>query len=76
MLRAVTDQSRFGENAGIRVGKVTQDSRAWRLGLRMNDVIFEVNRQRIKTLPQLRQFTSVWHLRLRRGEQLLTFSSR
>ncbi len=76
VLKAVTDQSRFGENAGIRVGKVTRDSRAWRLGLRMNDVIFEVNRQRIKTLPQLRQFSSVWHLRLRRDEQLLTFSSR
>ncbi len=76
VFKAVTDQSRLGENAGIRVGRVAQDSRAWRLGLRMDDVIFEINRQRIKTLPQLRQYTAVWHLRLRRGEQLLTFSSR
>ncbi len=76
VFRAVTDQSRFGEHAGIRVGKVTRDSRAWRLGLRMHDVVFEINRQRIRTLPQMRQFTTVWHLRLRRGEQLLTFSSR
>ncbi len=76
VFRAVTDQSRFGEHAGIRVGKVTRDSRAWRLGLRMHDVIFEINRQRIKTLSQMRQFTTVWHLRLRRSEQLLTFSSR
>lgn len=76
VFKAVTDQSRFGENAGIRVGKVTRDSRAWRLGLRMNDVIFEINRQRVRTLPQMHQFSTVWQVRLRRGEQLLTFSSR
>ena len=76
LLQAVQDRSSFGNNSGIQVGKVTRDSRAWKLGLRIEDVIFQVNRQRVTTLDDLRQIRSVWHLRLRRGTRLLTLSSR
>jgi len=76
LLQTVQDRSSFGNNPGIQVGKVTRDSRAWKLGLRIEDVIFQVNRQRVTTLDDLRQIRSVWHLRLRRGNRLLTLSSR
>lgn len=75
-LQAVVDKSHLGENTGILVGKVEPDSRAWKIGLRDEDVIFNINRQRVKTLDALRQWNHVWHLRLRRGRQLLTLSSR
>jgi serine protease Do/serine protease DegQ len=75
-LKAVIDQSSFGENLGIQVGKVTPDSRAWKIGLRNGDVIFEINQRRVKTLEALRSINTVWHLRLRRDQRLLTLSSR
>lgn len=78
-LKAILDQSHLGEHAGIHVGRVEPESRAWKLGLRDDDVIFDVNRQRVKTLDALRQWGEgihIWHLRLRRGQRLLTLSSR
>lgn len=75
---AIIDSSHLGSNSGIAVGRVTEDSPAWRSGLREGDVIFQVNRNRVKTLDELREAadTRISQLRLRRGERLLTMVSR
>lgn len=75
---AIVDSSHLGSNSGIAVGRVAEDSPAWRSGLREGDVIFQVNRVRVKTLDELRDAAQaqVSRLRLRRGERLLTLVSR
>ena len=75
---AIIDSSHLGSNSGIAVGRVTEDSPAWRSGLREGDVIFQVNRTRVKTLDELREAAEsrISQLRLRRGERLLTMVSR
>ena len=77
-LGEVTDRSQLGENPGIGVGKVTPDSTAWRIGLREQDVIFEINRQRVVRLDEAAAIAQerIWHIRLRRGERLITLVSR
>ena len=75
-LKTVVDQSHLGENPGILVAGIESESRAWNIGLRDEDVIFDVNRQRVKAVEDLRSFKHIWHLRLRRGQRLLTLSSR
>ncbi len=76
----ILDESSYGENRGIMVGKVEPDSRAARIGLRDDDVIFEVNRQRVRSLEELKRFVrshgKIWHLQLRRGQRLVTLSAR
>ena len=77
-LGEVNDQSHLGSNRGIAVARVLPDSPAWRLGLRGNDVIFQVNRQRVQDLAALRAAagSDIWQLRLRRGNSLVTLMSR
>lgn len=77
-VRTIVDKSHLGANSGIAVGPVQQDSLAWRSGLREGDVIFEINRTRVKTLDQLRDAADdrISQIRLRRGERLLTLVSR
>lgn len=76
----VLDNSSYGKNRGIIVGKVEPESNAARIGLRNDDVIFEVNRQRIISLDELGEVVNdsgrVWHLQIRRGQRLVTLSSR
>ncbi len=78
LLGEVVDKSGFGNNPGIAIGPVDDDSNAWRSGLREGDVLFQVNRKRVKTLTQLRAATarSIRQLRLRRGDRLVTLVSR
>ena len=74
----VIDESGLGTNPGIEVRRVAEDSNAWQAGLRDGDVLFQVNRERVKTLGQLRDAASrpIVHIRLRRGDRLVTLVSR
>jgi len=77
-LGTVVDNSHLGSNSGVAVGKVLQDSPAWHLGLRDGDVIFQANRRRVKSLDELQAIATrgIWHLKLRRGDSLVTLVSR
>ena len=80
LLGEVNDVSQLGENPGIEVGKVKEDSPAAYAGLRKGDVIFQVNRHRITSLRQLRELLDrsggIWQMQLRRGDSLLTLATR
>ena len=78
LLGEVVDDSRLGNNPGIAVGPVTDGSNAARSGLREGDVLFQVNRTRVKTLEQLREAAEdgVSRIKMRRGERLVTLVSR
>ncbi len=80
LLGEVVDVSNLGRNPGIAVGWVSKGSPAMRSGLREGDIIFQVNRHRVTDLQQLRALLArsraIWQLRLRRGDSLVTLSSR
>ena len=78
LLGEVVDESNLGVNPGIAVGRVEEDSRAWQSGLRDGDVLFQVNRERIKTLAELRSASEggIYQIKLRRGQRLVTLVSR
>jgi Do/DeqQ family serine protease len=78
LLGEVVDESTLGTNPGIAVGPVEEGSNAWQRGLREGDVIFQVNRVRVKSLDQLRQVAEdrISQIKLRRGKQLVTLVSR
>ena len=78
LLGEVLDESRLGSNPGIAVGPVKDDSNAARSGLREGDVLFQVNRVRVKTLERLREVVEdgVTRIKMRRGERLVTLVSR
>ena len=74
----VVDESSLGTNPGIAVGPVEEDSNAWQSGLREGDVLFQINRSRVKTLEQLREAAEekIYRIKLRRGKRLVTLVSR
>jgi Do/DeqQ family serine protease len=78
LLGEVLDESGLGSNPGIAVGRVKEDSNAWLSGLREGDVLFQVNRTRVKTLDDLRAAADdgIRQLKLRRGDRLLTLVAR
>jgi Do/DeqQ family serine protease len=78
LLGEVVDASGFGRNPGIGVGRVQRDSMAWRHGLRAGDVLFEVNRQRVTSLDELREVAGgeIYQIKLRREDRLITLVSR
>lgn len=78
LLGEVVDESGLGTNPGIAVGSVKQDSAAWQSGLREGDVLFQINRSRVKTLDQLREAADekIYRIKLRRGKRLVTLVSR
>ncbi|MBT8429230.1 MAG: Do family serine endopeptidase [Gammaproteobacteria bacterium] len=78
LLGEVVDESSLGTNPGIAVGPVEEDSNAWQSGLREGDVLFQINRSRVKTLEQLREAAedTVYRIKLRRGNRLVTLVSR
>jgi Do/DeqQ family serine protease len=78
VLGEVIDKSEFGTNQGIGIGRVKRDSQAWQNGLRAGDVVFQVNRQRVKTLDALARIAGneIHQLKLRRDDRLITLTSR
>lgn len=78
LLGEVIDDSDLGKNPGIAVGPVRDESPAAHSGLQQGDVLFQVNRIRVKTLAQLREAAEegVHQIKLRRGKRLLTLVSR
>ncbi len=77
-LGEVIDESNFGKNRGIAVGRVSPDSNAWQAGLRDGDILFQVNRSRVESLDALRDVASdgIYRFKLRRGRRLVTLVSR
>jgi S1-C subfamily serine protease len=77
-LTDVIDDSNFGSNPGILVGPVEEDSNAWNNGLRQGDVVFQVNRQRVRNMKQLKAAIgrSIVHVKLRRDSRLVTLVAR
>ncbi|MDJ0741097.1 MAG: Do family serine endopeptidase [Gammaproteobacteria bacterium] len=78
LLGEIVDESHLGSNPGIAVGPVVEGSNAERSGLREGDVLFQINRQRVKTIAQLRAAADggITRIRMRRGERLVTLVSR
>jgi Do/DeqQ family serine protease len=80
LLGATRDASPFGTRDGIAVGSVVEDSNAWRIGLRPDDVLFEVNEERVEDLDDLRREARngqrIWQLKLRRGKRIMTLVAR
>ena len=44
----------YGDLEGILVAEVARGSPAWRNGLRPGDLVFAINRRRVRTLEELR----------------------
>ena len=78
LLGEVVDESSLGSNPGIAVGRVEDGSNAWLAGLREGDVMFQVNRVRVRNLDELREAAEngISQIRLRRGDRLVTLVSR
>lgn len=80
LLSEILDDSPLGELRAIAVGPVREDSNAWNIGLRPDDVILEANQRRVQELADLRSLAGakggIWALKLRRGQQIITLVSR
>jgi Do/DeqQ family serine protease len=80
LLGDTVDESALGRLEAVAVGPVDPDSRAWTMGLREGDVIFEANRQRVRSVEELERIArgrdGIQMLRLRRGNQVLLVLSR
>ena len=78
LLGEVIDRSTLGNNPGIAVGPVDEDSNAWLTGLREGDVVFRINRTRVKNLEELREAAEekLYRIELRRGKRLISLVSR
>jgi Do/DeqQ family serine protease len=80
LLGEVVDDSPFGKLKAIAVARAEQDSNAWRIGLRADDVVIAVNDERVEDLDDLRKVTrnnrEVWQLKLRRGSRIVTMVAR
>jgi Do/DeqQ family serine protease len=80
LLGDTIDESALGRLEAVAVGPVEPESRAWTMGLREGDVIFEANRQRVRGIEELervaRSRDGIQMLRLRRGNQVLLVLSR
>ena len=80
LLGEIRDESPFGSFDAIAVGPVEQDSNAWQVGLRPDDVLIEVNRERVEDLDDLRKRVrgadGIWQLKLRRANRIVTLVAR
>ncbi|MEJ2575358.1 MAG: Do family serine endopeptidase [Gammaproteobacteria bacterium] len=80
LLGEVVDDSPFGKLEAVAVARVAQDSNAWRIGLRGDDVLIAVNDERVEDLDDLARVTNdnreVWQLKLRRGSRVVTMVAR
>jgi serine protease Do/serine protease DegQ len=77
---ATLADSEDGELAGVRVTEVEARSPAWQLGLRKNDLIFAINRERVKNIDDVRQVVSKHSagvlLQIKRGDSALFLAIR
>jgi len=77
---ATLADSEDGELAGVRVTEVEARSPAWQLGLRKNDLIFAINRERVKNIDDARQIVSKHSagvlLQIKRGDSALFLAIR
>ncbi|MDP6080537.1 MAG: DegQ family serine endoprotease [Arenicellales bacterium] len=72
---ATLTDSEDGELAGVRVTGVEARSPAWKAGLRKNDLIVSINRERVKNIDDVRQVVSKHStgvlLQIKRGDSAL-----
>ena len=77
---ATLADSEDGELAGVRVTDVEARSPAWKAGLRKNDLIVKINRQRVKNIDDVRQVVSKHSagvlLQIKRGDSSLFLAIR
>ena len=77
---ATLADSEDGELAGVRVTEVEARSPAWQLGLRKNDLIFAINRERVRNIDDARQIVSKHSagvlLQIKRGDSALFLAIR
>ena len=77
---ATLTDSEDGELAGVRVTEVEVRSPAWKAGLRKNDLIVSINRERVKNIDDARQVVSKHSagvlLQIKRGDSALFLAIR
>ena len=77
---ATLTDSEDGELAGVRVTEVEARSPAWKAGLRKNDLIVSINRERVKNIDDVRQVVSKHSagvlLQIKRGDSALFLAIR
>ena len=77
---ATLADSEDGEFAGVRVTDVEMRSPAWDAGLRKNDLIVSINRERVKNIDDVRQVVSKHSagvlLQIKRGDSALFLAIR
>ena len=77
---ATLADSEDGELAGVRVTEVEARSPAWKAGLRKNDLIVSINRERVKNIDDVRQVISKHSarvlLQIKRGDSALFLAIR
>ena len=77
---ATLADSEDGEFAGVRVTEVEMRSPAWEAGLRKNDLIVSINRERVKNIDDVRQVVSKHSagvlLQIKRGDSALFLAIR
>ena len=77
---ATLADSEDGEFAGVRVTEVEMRSPAWDAGLRKNDLIVSINRERVKNIDDVRQVVSKHSagvlLQIKRGDSALFLAIR
>lgn len=77
---ATLTDSEDGELAGVRVTEVEVRSPAWKAGLRKNDLIVSINRERVKNIDDVRQVVSKHSagvlLQIKRGDSALFLAIR
>ena len=77
---ATLADSEDGELAGVRVTEVEFRSPAWKAGLRKNDLIVSINRERVKNIDDVKQVVSKHSagvlLQIKRGDSALFLAIR
>ena len=77
---ATLADSEDGELAGVRVTEVEVRSPAWKAGLRKNDLIVSINRERVKNIDDVKQVVSKHSagvlLQIKRGDSALFLAIR
>jgi Do/DeqQ family serine protease len=69
-----------GRMPAVMVGTVDKDTAAWRSGLREGDLLLRANRERVRSLEELRyvlaQSRALYSLQVQRGDRIIALSRR